>query len=321
LKNINKFYTFIGTPIASIFSVERKKYRRFRMIQKNKDLIEALNKEIETRILPKTNYPYIPASAVRGRLNDVFGCLWNTEIVSQDVIDNDIVLLKLRLIAKTDDQEEIIKEAFGSSTIQRYSGGNNKGKPVDLGDAYNNAVTDAIKSCAKQLGIGNTQLDVKKDISTGMYVQVSDNEGEKTNVKIEQTEQPTKKEVEQPVKKETTITSQEKIIELKRKLAERKGNIKTQDKLKTETVVEKEDEEDSVKETIDHGFDYSGVEDKEDSPKNTQKLVILNLAKMQKMNIEDYIKKIIGVSKTVDELTSKEAGQIVRSGFTTALNV
>jgi len=276
------------------------------MAQKNKELLETLNKEIETRILPKTNYPYVPASAIRSRLNEAFGALWNTEIIKSEVVGDEIVLLQLRLVAELDNNERIVKEAFGSAIIQKYSSGPNKGKIINLGDSYNNAVTDAIKACAKQLGISNTQLDVVKDPNSGEYVQVSD---------FIKTERP-EKETNPQTEKEIKTTSKEKVLDLKKKLAEKKEKIAT----RVKTSVKKEDKEEDIEETTNHGFDYSEIENKTDSPKNTQKLVIINLAKMQKMDVEDYIKGIIGVSKTVDELTFEEAGKIVRSGFITAFD-
>lgn len=296
------------------------------MTQKNKDLIEMLDKDIETRILPKTKYPYVPASAMRSRLNEIFGCLWDTKVLSSKIIDDEFVLLELRLMVTVGD-DIITKEGFGSSIIQKYVSGQNKGKMIDLGDAYNNAVTDAIKACAKQLGIGNKQLDVKKDPVTGDYVQVS----KQTPKNAVQTK-PDKVATQQETKQKDSVPDDdakknEKILELKKKLAEKKNKeVVTSDDLKKEAV--KEDERSTDKETVettqtedaqvsDHGFDYTEVGEKTDSPKNTQKLVIVNLAKMQRMDVEDYIEKIIEKRKPLDELTSDEAGLIVRSGLTT----
>lgn len=291
------------------------------MAKEDVTLFEMLDAEIETRILPKTFYPYIPAREIRTRLNETFGCFWDTEILSAEIIDGENVLLKLRLIAKVG-EETIRKEAFGSATIQKFSGGANKGKPVNLGDAYNNAVTDAIKSCSKQLGIGNRQLDVVKDPKTGQYVEVSEGISESTTPLAEKqsAEKQTKTE---PDKKQNTIEKNNKVLELKKRLAASKNKKganpepetteKEEEQTKEEAVKPPESEDSSV---VDHGFDYEGLNGTTDSPKNTQKLVILNLAKMKGVTIEDYIEQTIGKQKSIDELTASEAGLIVRSGLT-----
>lgn len=343
----------------------------------NEDLIRVLEKEIETRILPTKNYPYVPASAVRARLNEAFGGRWNTHILSSEVINDDNVLVLLELACTVGDKK-IVKESFGSAPIHKYNSGPNQGKPVNLGDAYNNALMDSIKAAAKQFGIGNKQLDVKKDPKTGRYIRVdgvesstpdnvipitqkqdaaSEEKINKLKEKLEANKSKTtvtepKPEIKEPVvekkddvpvleepfvkKQESEKVSPEivqpktepdanpddvkaaKIIELRKKLEANKKGVTTNTEIKTEpkpelelaSVPEKEDEDPG------YGFDYSGIGgSNEEAPKNTQKLVILNLAKMQKLSPEEYIKKALGKEKAIDELTAEEAGQVVRSGL------
>jgi len=293
------------------------------MTTENTTLFETLDAEIETRILPRTNYPYIPAAAIRDRLNKTFNCLWDTIILSEKVIDEETVLLKLRLVVGAGEEGVIRKEAFGSATIQKFSSGINKDKPVNLGDAYNNAVMDAIKACSKQLGIGNRQLDVIKDPQTGHYVEVSE-QGTAPE------KQPIDKKPGTKSKDETTDAAKtNKVIELKKRLeaSKKKEEVvpESTDGPEPEVAEQKtsgvKEEAGSQPETedstvVDHGFDYEGLNGTTDSPKNTQKLVILNLAKMKGVTIEDYIEQVIGKQKSIDELTSAEAGLIVRSGLT-----
>jgi hypothetical protein len=292
----------------------------------NKDLISILEGQIETRILPNKNYPYVPASAVRSRLNKAFGGRWNTHIVKSETVNDDTVLIIVELACMNGD-EKIIKEGFGSAPIQKYNSGPNQGKPVNLGDAYGNALMDGIKACAKQLGIGNKEMDVKKDPKTGRYIQAGDTSTTSTTV----TEQ-TRSETVQP-KPETVQSKIEpdanpddakatKIIELRKKLEANKSasSTKTETKSATEpkTEPESEPEPEPKSEEIgsDYGFDYGGVGNSDEgTPKNTQKLVILNLAKMQKLTPEEYINKALGKTKTIDELTAEEAGQVVRAGL------
>ena len=336
----------------------------------NKDLINVLEGKIETRILPNKNYPYVPASAVRSRLNEAFGGRWNTHILSTEVIDEETILTLLELTCFVG-EDKIVKEGFGSAPIHKYSSGINKGKPVNLGDAYGNSVMDAIKSCSKQMGIGNREMDVKKDPKTGKYVPAGNTEPFVPNnvIPITQTDPAAEEKINElkkkleanktkdtvaepkpafkepviekeddvpmpessPVKEPENVPEQNapaltkeeeskaKIIELRKKLEANKKSVSTSMKtepepesnIKPETESKPEEEAD-----LDYGFDYGGVgNSNEGAPKNTQKLVILNLAKMQKLTPEEYINKALGKTKTIDELTAEEAGQVVRAGL------
>lgn len=295
----------------------------------NKDLISILEGQIETRILPNKNYPYVPASAVRSRLNEAFGGRWNTHIISSEIVNDDTVLVIVELLCMNGD-ESIIKEGFGSAPIQKYNSGSNQGKPVNLGDAYGNALMDGIKACAKQLGIGNKEMDVKKDPKTGRYVQAGNTSTVSTTV-TEQTRSETVQPKSENVQPKTEPDANPddvktaKLLELRKKLETHRSSSssKPEPKPKPESKTEPEPKPESepepkLEEEVgpDYGFDYGGVGNSDESaPKNTQKLVILNLAKMQKLTPEEYINKALGKTKTIDELTAEEAGQVVRSGL------
>jgi hypothetical protein len=291
----------------------------------NKDLISVLEGQIETRILPNKNYPYVPASAVRARLNKAFGGRWDTHILSSEVINDDNILVLLELTCMVG-EEKIVKESFGSAPIHKYNSGPNQGKPVNLGDAYNNALMDSIKAAAKQLGVGNKQLDVKKDPTTGRYVQAGDTSTASTTptkqpvLEIVQTKPENVQSRTEPDSNPDDVKAV-KLLELRKKLETHRSNAsskpepKPEPKSELETVLEsKPKPEEEV--GPDYGFDYGGVGNSDEgAPKNTQKLVILNLAKMQKLTPEEYINKALGKTKTIDELTAEEAGQVVRSGL------
>ena len=338
-----------------------------------KKLKEILDAPIETRILPQKNFPYVPISALRERLNVAFDCLWDIEILSSEIVENN-VLLHGKLIGHIGDKK-ICKQAYGSALIQRFNSGNNKGQPTNIGDAYNNALYDFLKCASKLMCISNKEMDVKKDPRTGKYVQVGNtplptasdttdkteskpepqnenklNELKKkieankskskvTEIKPELKEpviekeddvpmpegSSTKKQEKAPEKPNTDAIQKTKLLELKKKLAANKNktngnNITTKPEIKTETKPEAtEPKTEPVKEEVaegDYGFDYSDVGSaNSETPKNTQKLVILNLAKMQKLTVEDYIKKALGKEKAIDNLTADEAGRVVRSGL------
>lgn len=332
-----------------------------------KKLKEILDAPIETRILPQKNFPYVPISALRERLNSAFDCLWDIEILSSEIVENN-VLLHGKLIGHVGDKK-ISKQAYGSAPIHRFNSGVNKGQPTNIGDAYNNALYDFLKCASKLLCISNKEMDVKRDPKTGKYVRVDgvesstpdnvipikpqpepqdENKLNELKKKLEANknktnEQPvveTKPELKDPVvEKEDDVPTPEnspvapkqeappvenktdaetKLNELRKKLEANKKKVEIVSP-KVEPVVEKPADtpaEGDTDSATEYGFDYGDIGGtEEEGPKNTQKLVILNLARMQKLTIDDYIKKALGKDKTIDELTADEAGRVVRSGL------
>ena len=107
------------------------------------------------------NLTYIPVSEVITRLNKVFGVTgWNYTIqnVYRDGIDEDHVLAHVRLTVHGDRQTDqhgytvdapnVTRDGFGGVKIKRTRNGD----PVDLGDEFKGAVSDALKKAAQSLG-------------------------------------------------------------------------------------------------------------------------------------------------------------------------
>ncbi len=159
-------------------------------------------------------------------------------------------------------------------------------------------------------------MDVVKNEKTGMYVRVSDvgNKQEDTSSAVPQ-EAPKQEEKKANKDRVVDLDALRKRIEENKKKKEGVSKPTETNVSEQETKQEPTDVEQGA--IADHGFDYSEVGDKVTSPKNTQKLVIINLAKMQRLSVEDYIKKTLGASKSVDDLTAEEAGHVVRSGLST----
>lgn len=99
---------------------------------------------------------YIPQAEVVTRLNRVFGVdKWSMEIVQayRDAADPDWVIAKVRLvatIAHADGVATVVREGVGGQKIKRMK----SGEPVDLGDEFKGAVSDALKKAATLFGIG-----------------------------------------------------------------------------------------------------------------------------------------------------------------------
>ncbi len=114
---------------------------------------EELSAPIKVSKLKHNGFKYVPIEEVRKRLNKVFDCKWNFCILESTNTEDSIVI-KSRLEVDINGQL-ISKESFGSSEIKKYNRGPKEGKPIDLGNDYKAAQSDALKSCAKMLGVGN----------------------------------------------------------------------------------------------------------------------------------------------------------------------
>ena len=88
---------------------------------------------------------YIEGHSIIQRLNDVFDGNWSFEIVSHEILEEEVIV-KGRLSA-----DEVIKNQFGSSAITRAK---ETGAIVNLADDLKSAATDSLKKCATMLGVG-----------------------------------------------------------------------------------------------------------------------------------------------------------------------
>ena len=88
---------------------------------------------------------YIEGHSVIQRLNDAFDGCWSFEIVSHEILAEE-VLVKGQLSA-----DGITKSQFGSSMITRTK---ETGAIVNLADDLKSAATDALKKCSTMLGVG-----------------------------------------------------------------------------------------------------------------------------------------------------------------------
>jgi hypothetical protein len=149
-----------------------------------KQLAEPFPIEMEkTLVKSGVSLIYLPISEVIARLNKVLGVnAWSFEIVSvkRDEIDADEIIAHVNLIA-TIGESTIIKHGIGGQSVKRMKKDN---KPVDLGNDFKGAVSDALKKAAQQLGIGlylarsSDALDAEDAINAGAHIEepVSENE-------------------------------------------------------------------------------------------------------------------------------------------------
>ena len=107
----------------------------------------------KTMVVSGTELRFVPVSEVINRLNRVLGIdSWSFEVIKleRDPIETDDIISHISLTA-TINGSRIIKHGVGGATVKRIK---STGKPLDLGNAYKMAVSDALKKAAQQLGVG-----------------------------------------------------------------------------------------------------------------------------------------------------------------------
>lgn len=98
-------------------------------------------------------FDFIPTEDVINRMNVVFDGNWSTEIITQEIIE-EFVLVRVRVSVINGTGVAVTHEGYGSGQIQRYTSGANKGKLLDIGNAYKSAESKAIKNACTRFGVG-----------------------------------------------------------------------------------------------------------------------------------------------------------------------
>jgi len=102
-------------------------------------------------------FTYVTGNYVKRVLNYVFGWNWDFEIVSEKVFgmdsENGHIVVQGKLTVKSpDDQLRIVKTQYGRADVKYLK---KSGNPVDIGNDFKAAATDALKKCASELGIAS----------------------------------------------------------------------------------------------------------------------------------------------------------------------
>ena len=91
---------------------------------------------------------YVDGGYIKKCLNLMFGWDWDFQIISKEVICNEVVVHG-RLTCRCGDKI-IIKEQFGNKEILYKKGTE---IPLSIGNDFKSASTDALKKCATEIGI------------------------------------------------------------------------------------------------------------------------------------------------------------------------
>lgn len=95
---------------------------------------------------------YVTHSYTVKRLNELFGHLWDYQILEQQIGEGQ-VWVKGQLKIWLSPTFAITKTAFGGTEIKRKFVEGGKGDIIDIGDDLKSASADALKKCASLLGL------------------------------------------------------------------------------------------------------------------------------------------------------------------------
>lgn len=101
----------------------------------------------------RMTFKYVKGEDIVARLNDAFEYEWDTQIIDK-YVDDSFVVVSVRLTVPVFEAGQAVrkvsKEAFGGVEIAKDR---TSGKPVDLGNTFKSAFTNALKKAAEQLGL------------------------------------------------------------------------------------------------------------------------------------------------------------------------
>ena len=110
---------------------------------------------------------YVSGAYVRKVLNLMFGWDWDFEVLSE-MIQGNQVIVKGKLTCRVNGKA-IVKTQFGCKEIMMRKGTN---EPLNLGNDFKSATTDALKKCSAEIGIAGDiygkdefkEIDVIQDV-------------------------------------------------------------------------------------------------------------------------------------------------------------
>ena len=141
----------------------------------NKDLLNKCYEPFEIRTrqgFKGQTYSYISSKDIIHRMNTVFSGNWCTEVLFQNIIEDQLILRVRVTIRNTEDGELYSHEGYGSHHIARYTSGPNQNKIIDIGNTYKSAFSKAVVNACRMWGVGlffedpNMAADDDSDITS-----------------------------------------------------------------------------------------------------------------------------------------------------------
>ena len=127
----------------------------------HKDILDQLYKPFALKSRPGQggqSFQYVEIEDIVDRMNRVFGGNWTTEVVREEIIE-DQILVRVRVGVRDVIHEGLealfyYQEGYASQLLARFSFGDKKGQPIDIGNSYKSAMSKAIKTAVSRWGVG-----------------------------------------------------------------------------------------------------------------------------------------------------------------------
>jgi len=119
------------------------------------EILDFLYQPFEVHTKPgKGQFKFIESRDVIDRMNKAFSGNWSSEVINSEIIEDNIVVWARVYILDPETNVFFKQDGYGSSPIQRFTYGENQGKPVDLGNSYKSALSKAVKAACARWGAG-----------------------------------------------------------------------------------------------------------------------------------------------------------------------
>lgn len=118
-----------------------------------KKLYEPFNLKERVGVGGRT-FKYVPTRDVVDRMNKVFDGNWSTEVMSDKIVEDQVLILVRVTITDPVSGKLYWQDGYDSHPIARYTSGQNTGNPIDIGNTYRSAMSKAIKTACSKWGVG-----------------------------------------------------------------------------------------------------------------------------------------------------------------------
>ena len=111
----------------------------------NKNKLYSNFDNVRTRPGRGGNYPYITWQDVADRMNEVFGITWSSEVISQDVVGDNVVVRVRVTVLDPETKTDFVQEGFGGAPNDSRQ---------EAGNPFKAAYSKALKDACKKWGVG-----------------------------------------------------------------------------------------------------------------------------------------------------------------------
>jgi len=129
------------------------------------NVIDKLYENLEVALKPGQGFKYVKTRYVLDRLNKAFQNNWGSIVKEHKIIDDEVLVLVSLFVYDNNGNILATQDGFGSAK---------KFKNVDLGNLYKSATSRAIKSAARNWGVG-LFLEEEDNADTGISESYSSN--------------------------------------------------------------------------------------------------------------------------------------------------